>query len=230
MSRPAPERGAAGRRRARRRGPTLLSALLGAGLLVVLGFALGIVAGLMMEEPQLLLDYVTGKTHSVAVVPGPRPIAGGTDSGQPALGAAPSAPDVASRGAGEAAPAAPEPPAPAAARAAPPEARPQAPASAAAPEPAPSVDAAPPAPSPAPGRGFSVQVGAFADAAPAEQLARKLESQGFPVYVAPAAGSDTRKWRVRVGPLADRGEAERVAERLGKREKLPTWVMAEGAP
>jgi cell division septation protein DedD len=35
---------------------------------------------------------------------------------------------------------------------------------------------------------------------------------------------------VRVGPLADRGAAERIAERLAKRDKLPTWVLAEGAP
>ena len=219
MTRAARER-AAGSRRSRRRGPSLLSALLGAGLLIVLGFALGIVAGLMMEEPQLLLDYVTGKTHSVAVVPAPRPLGEGLEPQAPGRPVAP--PDVASRGQPEAT-AAPAPPPPAAppAGAAQAETRPA---------PAPSVDAPPPKAPPTTGRGFSVQVGAFADAAPAEQLARRLEGQGLPVYVAPAAGSDARKWRVRVGPLADRSEAERIAERLEKRDKLPTWVMAEGAP
>src|SRR5690606_10287148 len=50
----APPRG----RRERRRTPSLASALAGATLLVVLGFALGVVGGLVMEEPDLLLDYV----------------------------------------------------------------------------------------------------------------------------------------------------------------------------
>ena len=227
MSRAAAEGN--GRRSARRRRPSLLSALLGAGLLIVLGFALGIVAGLMLEEPQLLLDYVTGRTHTLALVPPPTaPL--GAQAPPAASGALPAPPDVAARAQPGATPAAaPQAPPGVAAQAASRPA-PNAPPS----RPAPSVDAAPPAAEPAPsppgGGGFSVQVGAFADAAPAEQLARKLRAQGLPVYVAPAAGSDARKWRVRVGPLADRGDAERIAERLEKRDKLPTWVLAEGAP
>jgi cell division septation protein DedD len=231
VSRETQPRDPAGRRRFRRRGPSLLSALLGAGLLIVLGFALGIVAGLMLEEPQLLLDYVTGKTHSVALVAGPQ------EPGE--TGALPHAspPDVAARGPSEptaaASPRAPAPPAgePVGARAP----RPAGPGSDGISAPVPPVAAPPPAGPEAsttvpPGRSFSVQVGAFADAAPAEQLARRLKGQGLPVYVAPGTGSDARKWRVRVGPLADRAEAERLAERLEKRDKLPTWVLAEGAP
>jgi len=218
-------------RRARRRGgPTLLSALFGAGLLVVLGFALGIVAGLMLEEPQLLLDYVTGKTRSVALVPParvPDASAAPAPSGHADASEAVPEPDVAAR--------APAPPAPETAPArdaaggapklAPAPVPPMPAASPGAAEPVAAGEAPVAAPA---GRGFSVQVGAFADSGPAAQLARKLEDKGLPVYVSPSAGADAKKWRVRVGPLATRDEADRIAARLEKQEKLPTWVMAEG--
>src|SRR5690606_2271969 len=113
---------------------------------------------------------------------------------------------------------------------------------AAAPEPAPSpavaeapavaeppaAEAAPPAVAAlAPAGGFAVQVGAFADAAAAEQLARRLRGRGHPVYVAPSVGTDAARWRVRVGPLGSRAEAEGVAARLEREERLSTWVLAE---
>ena len=46
----------------KRRG--IVSVLLGTLLLAVLGFGLGIAAGLVLEEPKLLLDYLTGRTSS----------------------------------------------------------------------------------------------------------------------------------------------------------------------
>ena len=76
--------------------------------------------------------------------------------------------------------------------------------------------------------GFSVQVGALADAASAEQLALKLRKHGFPVYVAPSAEPGSKRWRVRVGPVATREKADELATKL-EREKLPTWILAEGA-
>jgi DedD protein len=72
-----------------------------------------------------------------------------------------------------------------------------------------------------------VQVGALADAASAEQLAVKLRKRGFPVYVAPSAEPGSKRWRVRVGPVASREQADELATRL-VREKLPTWILAEG--
>ena len=73
-----------------------------------------------------------------------------------------------------------------------------------------------------------MQVGAFADAASAEQLAVKLRSAGCPVYVAPSRPSrGSKRWRVRVGPVATREEADSVAARLARRS-CPTWVLAEG--
>ncbi len=195
---------------------------------MVLGFALGVVGGLVMEEPDLLLDYLLGRTEQVAV--GSEPVA----AAAPDVAAEPpAAPDVAVPGAaGEDGPAAAaDAPAsaarPEAAAAAPPPVESAAgePLAGAAPEPPlPEVAAPPPAGS------FAVQVGAFAEASAAEQLARRLRARGHPVYVAPSTGSDTARWRVRVGPLATRSEAEDVAERLEREERVSTWVLAEGPP
>jgi DedD protein len=99
--------------------------------------------------------------------------------------------------------------------------------------PAPTRTAAP-APAPAPvaapmpsGR-VAVQVGAFGDNAAAEKLAGRLRKRGFPVYVSPGTGDGSVRWRVRVGPLATREDAERAAARLKRDEGLPTWVLEEG--
>jgi cell division septation protein DedD len=210
-------RGESGRAQRSRRGPGLASALAGAGLLVVLGFALGVVGGLVLEEPDLLLDYVLGRTEQVAV-------------GDPG-------PDVAAQPPpAEALVAATPPPAPVAAQAEEPAADVEEWAEGGAAEPtapdvSPVVERAsePVAVAAVPPAGFAVQVGAFADAATAEQVARRLRARGHPVYVAPAAGSDTARWRVRVGPLSSRAEAEGVAARLEREEGLSTWVLAESA-
>ena len=73
-----------------------------------------------------------------------------------------------------------------------------------------------------------MQVGAFAESSAAEELASSLRSSGLPVYVSPsAAAAGDQRWRVRVGPLATREEADRIAARLKTKEKLPTWVLTE---
>jgi cell division septation protein DedD len=35
------------------------------------------------------------------------------------------------------------------------------------------------------------------------------------------------RWRVRVGPIAGRQEAEELALRLKRQDRLPTWVLPE---
>lgn len=122
------------------------------------------------------------------------------------------------------------------------EARPEAPAEppAAAPAELPAV-AAPPRPSatrirsevvsPGPPAGrFAVQVGAFAESGSAERLAETLRGKGFEAYVSPGAHAGEARWRVRVGPLPSREEAERAASRLKAEERLPTWVLDEDSP
>jgi hypothetical protein len=79
----------------------------------------------------------------------------------------------------------------------------------------------------APAARFAVQVGAFSESRAAERLAESLRGKGFAVYVSPGAKAGEARWRVRVGPLPSRAEADRVAARLKAEEKLPTWVLDE---
>lgn len=76
---------------------------------------------------------------------------------------------------------------------------------------------------------LAVQVGAFKTSQAAERLATSLRDKGFPVYVTPGVKAGEARWRVRVGPLATREEAESTAARLKKAEKLPTWILSEDA-
>ena len=181
-----------------RSGPGWLVTLFGAALLVAAGFAVGLVVGAVREEPAMWLQYVTGKSATL-----------------PAPAAAPLAP----------------PPAPAAAPAreprevAPPIVAPpsQAVLAPAAPsEPLPSVGSAPAA-----GTRFAVQVGAFSQSSEAEKLEAQLKRKGLPAYVQPATGAPDSRWRVRIGPLASRDEADRVATKLKTQDKLPVWVLEE---
>lgn len=250
------------RRGARREGRGLVSVLLGTVLLAALGFGLGIVAGLVLEEPGLLLDYVTGKTRPAPldatrsanelaasereeervaeVAPAAaQPTAEAAHAATADVGAAPRELEAAAGAgktlnsdaeiaAGEAA--AKTPPQVAAAPPSAPSPKPVSRAAIAA-EPTPDAGASTAAPlvpaAPPAGRGYSVQVGALADAASAEQLAVKLRKRGFPVYVAPSAEPGSKRWRVRVGPVASREKADELATKLA-REKFPTWILAEG--
>jgi len=223
----------------RREGRGLVSVLLGTALLAVLGFGLGIVAGLVLEEPGLLLDYVTGKTRPAPLdaTRSANEFAASEREKERAVEAAPVAAQAAPEAPREGTPdvgTAPRefeavPPQVAAAPPSAPSPQPASPNAVAEPQEADPADAEPlvPATSPAK-RGYSVQVGALADAASAEQLAVKLRARGFPVYVAPSAEPGSKRWRVRVGPVATREQADEVAAKLA-REKLPTWVLAEGA-
>ena len=164
-------------------------------LLAVPGFAVGLLAGVVWREPELVASHLFGGTREVGFE---APAASGT-------AAAPGAPaDVA----------APPPPGPAAA--------------------VPSGKPMPERPTPlaaVESGGISqlaVQVGAFGDAASAEKLAGRLRRKGFPAFVSPSTGDAGGRWRVRVGPMASREEADRTAARLKTEERLPTWVVEEG--
>lgn len=85
--------------------------------------------------------------------------------------------------------------------------------------------AAPPVSSPPPAGGFAVQVGAFATASAAENLASELRRLGHAGYVADEGGSGAR-YKVRVGPIASRAEADALAGELKREQRLPTWVLA----
>ena len=177
-------------------------------VVVAAGFTIGVVAGISWEEPGLVVGYLSGQTE-------------GIDWG---VGAEdPEADDLAADGA------IPEPPSVAAQpplglRKAPDAAvsdRTRSPAGAGASS---ARNAAPTSTRPA--AGFAVQVGAFSEKRAAQALSDLLRTHGYPVYLSPTEGRPA-SWRVRVGPLGTRPEAEKTARRLETAEKLPTWVLGE---
>jgi len=86
--------------------------------------------------------------------------------------------------------------------------------------------AAPPPPQPETGS-FSVQVASFTEPVPAWKLAEQLGEKDYEVYVDEGDAAGKPRWRVRVGPVPSRDEADRLALRLKAREQLPTWVLRE---
>jgi DedD protein len=72
---------------------------------------------------------------------------------------------------------------------------------------------------------FVVQVGAFADADKAMEVRQKLERAGLKTYAQVVDTKDGKRTRVRVGPFADKGQAEQTAEKV-KALDLPVAVLA----
>ena len=70
-----------------------------------------------------------------------------------------------------------------------------------------------------------VQVGAFADAAKAQEVRLKLEQAGLKTYTQVADTKDGKRTRVRVGPFASRVEAEKAASKI-KTLALPAAILA----
>lgn len=208
--------------------PSWLASLMGAVFLISAGFMLGLIVGVVKEEPELVMGHLGGQSEEVEwseqgrVLPTPDVAAAGPyldapdEFGAEEYGAeydagndfGIEAPSTAAEDNVSRAYEAPQPTA------------------AVAPLPAPSPAAPQAAPSPRAG-GFSVQVGAFAESEPADRIADDLRSKGFSVYVTPSAGARDGRWRVRVGPMGTRAEADDVAQQLKTREQLPTWVVTE---
>jgi cell division septation protein DedD len=190
-----------------------LATLAGAAVLVAVGFGVGLVAGTAYEEPELVAQHLAGQTTDVALGPvgGDFEPAGSLD-GDVAAAPPPLAEPEAVLEA---------PPAPLGAGALD-ETREES--AAAAPG---TVPAQKPVLKPAAGgSGFSIQVGAFGSEETARQLAGELGKRGYKTYVT-SEGAGAR-FKVRVGPIASRGEAERMAERLKTEHRLPTWILASG--
>lgn len=72
---------------------------------------------------------------------------------------------------------------------------------------------------------FVVQVGAFADADKAAQVRQVLERAGLKTYAQVVDTKDGKRTRVRVGPFADKAQAEQTAEKV-KALDLPVAVLA----
>ena len=69
-----------------------------------------------------------------------------------------------------------------------------------------------------------VQVGAYTDAAKLAEARRKLEAMGFKTYTQVVETEAGKRTRVRVGPFANRAEADKAAARL-KSAGLPAAIL-----
>ena len=191
-------------------------------VLVAMGFGLGLVFGVVMEEPELLAGHLRGESEAVRV----RPVAESSGDTQalrprsesPLLAASADEPTrqaVVEGERGQEAPATRSAPPPVGAR--------SLASSPAAPSAGPSGRIEPLAVGEAEASRWAIQVGAFADESAAGGLADKLRSR-YPVVV--LAGGEGRRWRVRVQPLEGEKHARAVAASLKREEGLPTWVLS----
>ncbi len=71
---------------------------------------------------------------------------------------------------------------------------------------------------------FVVQVGAFADPAKARETRLRVEKVGLKTYTSVAETKDGKRIRVRVGPFASRGQADKAAEKI-KGLDLPAAIL-----
>jgi len=188
----------------------LIFTALGVTVWIATGFLVGLVAGVVSEEPQLLVGHMAGRDTEIEWAAGRKEQAldrpdslRSTDDLAP-VGAPPksvlddppppmepmlgSSPKVAS--------AAPREPA------------------AASPPSAPSQGDAP---------RFLIQVGAYENRNSAQEVAETLRGKGYAVEVLSTA--DDGRFRVRVGPVIARERAEGLAKRLENDEGLPTWIL-----
>lgn len=218
-----------------------LASLLGAVVLIVGGFALGLVAGLVTEEPELVVGHLAGRGEQVpwqseleaeAQAQAEAELA---DTEAPDSEAVPSL-SVRSQGvSGRALAEAARP------RDYPRDQPRDLPAVGAAPEvvvrateraeleAVAALRMAPRAPlAPSDRVGFAVQVGAFVDAKAADRVYNQLRDKGFDAYIIPASKSGDGRSRVRVGTVASKADAQALASRLKREERLPTWVLSEG--
>jgi DedD protein len=71
---------------------------------------------------------------------------------------------------------------------------------------------------------WAVQLGSFASRANADKLMRQLKSQGFSVYVVSGGARSSLRYRVRVGPMADRGAATQTVAKLKALGHIASFV------
>ena len=71
---------------------------------------------------------------------------------------------------------------------------------------------------------FVVQVGAFADVGKAREARQRVERAGLKTYTNVAETKDGKRIRVRVGPFANRAEADKAADKI-KGLDLPAAIL-----
>jgi cell division septation protein DedD len=72
---------------------------------------------------------------------------------------------------------------------------------------------------------WAIQVIATRDRNMATSIVKRLGGKGYPAFlVNPPAGKDPGFYKVHVGRYKDRGEAERVSQRIKKEEQFQSWI------
>lgn len=75
--------------------------------------------------------------------------------------------------------------------------------------------------------GWAVQLGAFKQQDEANKLRDRVKNAGFAVFVEPVGQGAEKLWRVRVGPEADRGNAEKARDQLKAKLALNGTVVTQ---
>jgi cell division septation protein DedD len=177
-------------------------------VLVAAGFLVGLVVGVISEQPELMVSHLVGHDEEVAWSPDAQAVFIESTAVEPALDRSLAESKTVVQ------PGSSDPPAWV-------ESEPGLPPV--------SQESKQREPSPpAPDGGLVVQVGAFSESGAAEKMSSSLRDKGYAAYVIPSTESSDGRWRVRVGPATSRQKAEKLARRLKVEERLPTWVVSEG--
>lgn len=94
-------------------------------------------------------------------------------------------------------------------------------------KPPPAAEERKPAPEALPPAGSGdlvIQVFFSSDQEKAQNLVAQLAGGGYPAYLSPVEVGGETMYRVRLGPYAQRSEAEEAAERVRRNYKLDTWI------
>lgn len=73
--------------------------------------------------------------------------------------------------------------------------------------------------------GFAVQVGSFGEQASAGAERDRLEGLGYTVFLEPVRVEGREFFRVKLGPVAERGEAERLRDRVKDQEGVQNAIV-----
>lgn len=71
---------------------------------------------------------------------------------------------------------------------------------------------------------YVVQVGAYVEAAKLREARQKVESLGFKTYTQVVGTKDAQRTRVRIGPFANKAEAQKAADKI-KKLSLPAAIL-----
>jgi DedD protein len=75
--------------------------------------------------------------------------------------------------------------------------------------------------------GWAVQLGAFGTAEDANKLSGRVRAAGFAAFVDKFVAENKTLWRVRAGPEVDRGNAEKLRDRIKDKLKVDGIVVSQ---